>query len=633
MCGIVGMLCARGSGDRVMADRLMAMRDAMAHRGPDGAGLWISEDGLIGLGHRRLSIIDLSESAGQPMCNEDDSLWVTYNGEIYNHMDIRRELETIGGHRWKTDHSDTEVILHAFEQWGIACVERFRGMFAIAIWDARTRSLWLVRDRIGIKPIYYSSHHGRFLFASEIKALLKDPEQRPAVDEESLFHYLSFLATPAPCTMFAGIRKVFPATWLKIDESGSIEERRYWDVWDRSAASSRRSEDDVAVELMAELRRAVMLHKMGDVPVGVFLSGGIDSSTNALLFSEGEQRPVKTFSIGYKGGYASYENENHHARRIAKMVGAEYHERLLTVDDLMAFLPEMIRLQDEPIADAVCVPMYYVSKLARDNGMVACHAGEGADELFCGYPGWRTMLQLQRCDDLPVPRSAKRLAVVGLRLMGKGYDSSYEWLQRGIRGQPIFWGGVEAFTEPHKRRLLSARLRKTFAGLSSWDVIQPIRQRFEERAHDASHMNWMSYLDLNIRLPELLLMRLDKMSMGVSLEGRAPFLDHVFVELAMGIPGAMKTRNGKLKYILKKAVRGLVPDDIIDRGKQGFGIPIHEWFVERLKKECEVVFEEFCERTDFFDRDEVMKLMVGRNKSQAWCVLNFALWMKEYIGY
>src|SRR6266403_2412739 len=348
MCGIVGALSFTNSSFRVSESYLTRMRDVMAHRGPDGAGIFVSPDRRLGLGFRRLAIIDLSERAMQPMSNEDGTLWVVFNGEIYNHAQIRSELEELGGHRWKTDHSDTEVILHAFEQWGINCVQKFRGMFAIALWDTKQRQLWLIRDRIGVKPLYYSIHHGRIMFASEIKALLEDAEQERGVNEEAFYYYLSFNATPAPHTLFSGIQKLAPGTWLRVNEDGHVQECRYWDVWDHTQPLTNVSEEEIAERILSELRTSVKLRKISDVPVGVFLSGGIDSSTNAALFSEGEGSPVKTFSIGYEGEYATYQNELHHARAVADLVGAEHHERLLTQQDLLDFLPEMIRLQDEP---------------------------------------------------------------------------------------------------------------------------------------------------------------------------------------------------------------------------------------------------------------------------------------------
>jgi len=629
MCGIVGIYSFNGKP--VDENLLIKMRDTMAHRGPDGAGKWVSKDRKVSLAHRRLSIIDLSESASQPMCNEDGTLWISFNGEIYNHAEIRKDLDQIGGHYWKTDHSDTEVILHAFEQWGINSLEKFRGMFAIALWDVRKRELWLIRDRIGIKPLYYSFLNGRINFASEIKALLEDPEQKRAVHEEAFYHYLSFLTTPPPQTLFAGIKKLPAGTWLNVRENGKIRETRYWDVWDHTQPFVDVPENEIATQIISELRTAVKLRKVSDVPVGVFLSGGIDSSTNAVLFSEGEERPIKTFTIGYEGDYQSYPNEMEYARKVALLVGAEYHEQLLTQNDLIDFLPRMIHLQDEPIADPVCVPVYYVSKLARDSKVIVCQVGEGADELFWGYPGWKMALQIQNYDDFPMPLALKRLGLTALRLLGKGETFYYEWLRRGTVKQPIFWGGAEGFTEAQKLRLLSPRLRKEFADLTSWEVLEPIRKRFAEKAWEKSNLNWMTYLDLNLRLPELLLMRVDKMSMGVSLEARVPFLDHKFVELTMSIPASVKTKNGTLKYILKNAVRGLIPDEVIDRKKQGFGVPVHEWFFDRLGEKSKKEINDFCHRTDFFNESEVMRLFDQTRGTQVWYLLNFALWWKEYI--
>lgn len=632
MCGIVGAFVFKGSPGSVSERYLVDMRDTMSHRGPDGAGLWLSPEADIGLAFRRLAIIDLSDRAMQPMTNEDGTVQVVFNGEIYNHSEIRRELESVGRHRWKSDHADTEVIVHGFEEWGIDFVHRLRGMFAIGLWDARARELWLIRDRIGIKPLYYSVHHGRLTFASEIKALLQDPDQPRGMNEEAFFHFLSFLTTPAPDTLFAGIRKLQNGTWLRVRENGDIREHRYWDVLDHASELPERDEVRIAERILAELRTSVRLRKISDVPVGVFLSGGVDSSTNAALFSEGETSPIKTFSIGYAGENASYPNEFQYARRMASIVGADHHELTLTVDDLVDFLPTMVHLQDEPIADPVCVPVYYVSKLARENGVIVAQVGEGADELFYGYESWRTLYDLQRYDDLPVPRLAKRALAAGIRSAGFSHRLEYEYLRRANLGQPVFWGGAEAFTDWEKRRLLSPRLRRSLAGMTSWDAIAPIRKRFDEKAWDRGHLQWMSYIDLNLRLPELLLMRVDKMAMGVSLEGRVPFLDHKFVELAMSIPQELKFKHHTSKYLLKKAVRGVIPDDLIDRRKQGFGVPVTEWFFQRLGTKAREELSSFCDRTDVLDKAEVMRYLDGGRGGEAWYLLNFALWWKEFLN-
>ncbi len=632
MCGILGAVVFDGSDYRLTRPYLERMRDSMAHRGPDGSGLWIDERGTTGFAHRRLSIIDLTEAAAQPMCNAERTLWITYNGEIYNHAEVRRELVRLGRTRWKTDHSDTEVILQAFEEWGIACLQRFRGMFAFGLWDARKRELWLVRDRIGIKPLYYSVHDGRLLFASEIKALLEDPQQKRRVDEEAFFHYLSFLTSPAPTTLFEGIMKLEAGMYLHVKMGGEMRRHRYWDVWDHTEPLTGVSEEDIAQRVLAELRTAVRLHKVGDVPVGVALSGGIDSSTNAALFSEDDAQEVNTFTIGYDAHYDSAENELDQARLVAAQFGTHHHERLLSQGDLLDFLPHMVRLQDEPIGDPVCVPVYYLSKLARDNGIKVCQLGEGADELFCGYHTWDLRIQLQKYDDLPVPRFLKKVGLGALAACGMRQEFHYEYLRRGSLGHPIFWSGAETYTQIIKEDLLSARLKKRFAGHTSWEPLADTRRRFLEKAWDPSHLNWMTYADLNLRLPELLLMRVDKMGMGASLEGRVPFLDHRFVELAMSIPTSVKTRNRELKHILKKAVRGVIPDEIIDRKKQGFAVPVNEWITGRLGAYAAEELKRFCEEGDLLSWPAVERLLHDpRRRSTTWTLLNVSLWWKEFL--
>ena len=631
MCGIVGTLVLEGSGFRVTEKYLTVMRETLHHRGPDGEGNWISPDGRVGLGHRRLSIIDLSTAAGQPMSNADGSMWIVYNGEVYNHVEIRRELESLGWNRWKTEHSDTEVILHAFEQWGIDCIHRFRGMFAFAIWDVRQRTLWLVRDRIGIKPLYYSLHDGRLVFASEIKAILKDPDQKRQVDSRSLYHYLSFLTTPAPQTIFEGIYKIAPGCWLKMTQDGRLTENRYWELWDSARPAVGGSQEEIAEQLLENLRDSVRLRKVSDVPVGVFLSGGMDSSLNTALFAEGQPQNVETFTVGYKGEYKSNPCELKYARMMAGWVGARHHEVLVSQEDLLDFLPKMVEFQDEALGDPVSVPLYYVSKLARECGVTVCQVGEGADELFWGYPAWKIRLKLAQLNDLPFPNFFRKIGLLGIQAAGKAGSLHYELLHRAADGRPTFWGGVDAFTETQKRRLLSAEMNKKLGDLSSWEAIEPIYKRFQEGAWEKSHLSWMSYLDLKLRLPELLLMRIDKMTMGASLEGREPFLDHVFVQYAMAIPESVKTHGGKLKNILKTASRGLVPDELIDRKKQGFGVPVHEWFFDKLGDLAWRELDRCCQQTGWFNRRELQRLLRRGSGHQAWYLLNLALWHKRWI--
>ena len=631
MCGISGVLAFKNSNFEVTAAYLARMRDTMVHRGPDGAGSWISPDRRVGLAHRRLSIIDLSSAASQPMSNGDGSLGIVFNGEIYNHAEIRRELEGLGHRRWKTDHSDTEVILHAFEEWGIDCLQKFRGMFAIALWDAKARRLWLIRDRVGIKPLYYSIHHGRITFASEIKALLQDPDQARAVNEEALFHYLSFITTPAPDTLFAGIHKLPPGSFLTVDAEGHRRQERYWDVLDHTTPLTRVSEEEIAERLLAELRTSVALRTVSDVPVGVFLSGGIDSSTNAALFSECATEKVKTFSVGYDKNYPGCQSELPLASQMAARIGAAHHEQVLTQQDFLDFLPRMVYLQDEPIGDPVCMPVYFLSKLARENGVVVAQAGEGSDELFWGYEHWKQILNLIRWNEYPVPHAARKLGLLTLSMLGKSRGPAYELLWRASAGLPVFWGGAYAFSQLAKLDVLSPRLRLRFRDETCWQAIRPVHERFMQNAWEKTPVKWMTYLDLNLRLPELLLMRLDKMGMGASLETRVPFLDHKFVQLAMSVPEQVITRGNESKHILKKAVRGLIPDEIIDRRKQGFGVPIQEWFLGQSGEFAGRELAEFCDKTDFLDRSAVMKLIPSGRGRDAWFLLNLALWWKEFI--
>jgi len=603
----------------------------MLHRGPDGAGTWISPDGKVGLGHRRLAIIDLSNKASQPMGNSDGLVQISFNGEIYNHAEIRQELELTRKYTWKTSHSDTEVILHAYEEWGIECVHRFRGMFAIAIWDARTEELWLLRDRMGIKPLYYSILEDRIIFASEIKAILEDSKQERRVDEEAFFHYFTYLFVPAPLTLFEGIKKLPNATKLCIKKDGSVVEDRYWDALDNAQKMSEFSEKEISKQLLDKLRASVKDLSLSDVPVGVFLSGGIDSSTNAALFAK-NSAIVNTFSIAYDEEYKSSESELEFAKKVAGKVGANYHEEILSEDDLINFLPEMVYLQDEPIADPVCVPVYYVSKLARKNGVTVCQVGEGADELFCGYESWLKRFHAQKLiDKLLIPKFVKKMVLKILDFIGFKNNWMVEYLRRDASGLPIFWGGSSCFTDAGKQVIFSKRIQNKFEECSSWDAISSIRERFEQKCQDKNPLKWMTYLDLNLRLPDLLLMRIDKMSMGVSLEGRVPFLDHQFVEFAMGVPEKMKIKGGNTKYILKESVRGVIPDEIIDRKKQGFSAPIQEWLEGSFGEIVEREVKYFCDKTDLMNWEQVKAVLSEQNQLHSWQLLNLALWWRTYI--
>ena len=447
MCGLVGAF--KPAGNRACSDQtLVNMRDRMAHRGPDGAGLWRSTDGRCVLGHRRLSIIDLSESAGQPMSNADGTVILVFNGEIYNHSELRRELETLGKYQWSTDHSDTEVLLHAYEEWGLDCIQRFYGMFAFAIYDARIPDkpvLHLVRDRVGIKPLYFSrTASGEWVFASEIRALIAHPDITPEMDLTAFWHYLTFIVTPAPLTLFRGIFKLPAGYTLTIQHDGTASANQYWDCRPRAERMFRESdlsEEDAVVELTRLLRQSIRRRMVSDVPFGVLLSGGVDSSLNVALMSELMDRPVTTFTIGYEG--EENTNEFKYARRISERYRTDHHEALINHKDAQEFLPLLVRLQDEPIADNVCIPLYFLAKLVRECGTTVVQVGEGADENFLGY--WWCEHYRKKEDLYNRARMDQRgwlSRFLGKRA-GKIIQSAEDQdiCTRARLGQELFWGG------------------------------------------------------------------------------------------------------------------------------------------------------------------------------------------------
>jgi asparagine synthase (glutamine-hydrolysing) len=627
MCGIAGIFAPDSAAAPVDGALLDRMREIIAHRGPDDAGSYRSPDGRAGLASRRLSIIDLSPAGHMPMPNDDGSLWIAYNGEVYNFADHRPMLEE-RGHVFRS-RSDTEVILRLYQEFGPDCVHYLRGMFALAIWDARKQELFLARDRLGVKPLYYCFAGGQFLFASEIKSLLLHPAAARAVNDEAFYHFLTFLTTPPPHTLFQGVYKLPAGHRALIGGDGRLRLDEYWDVFDSARFEPGLSDDDHAARLLAKLRESVRLRMVSDVPFGVLLSGGIDSSTNTALMAELMDRPVQTFSIGYHR-HESY-NEFEFARRVARHFQADHHETLIGASDFIDFLPRLIYHQDEPIADPVCVPVYFVSRLARDNGTIVVQVGEGSDELFAGYSHWMAALRLhggawQAYAALPAPvRRAALAAAAPLR-----DDLRYEYLRRGTAGEELFWGGAIAFGEERKQRLLAPGARRRAAGLNSHEVIRPYRRRFDERSPLPDYLSWMSYLDLRFRLPELLLMRVDKMTMATSVEARVPFLDHEFVGLAMSIPQRSKLNGGHPKHLLKRAVRGVIPDEIINRPKQGFRVPVEEWLAEGLGTFSRDKLRAFCARTDYF-RWEAVEGLLARRDDLAWYLLNFALWHERWI--
>lgn len=632
MCGIAGIV-ALGNSEPVTGALVEKMTQCIRHRGPDDGGVYVSTDGRAALGNRRLAIIDLSEAGHMPMPAADGHTWITYNGEVYNYADYRPELVANGVPL--RGHSDTEVIVNLFLQDGPqAMLQKLRGMFAMAIWEESKQQLFLARDRIGIKPLYYTFAGGRFIFASEIKAILQYAEVDRAVDEEALYHFLSFLTVPAPKTLFKGIYKLPPGHFAILNADGDLCVTEYWDIFDSADPHPDWNAQQHQQALINELRESIRLRMVSDVPFGVFLSGGIDSSVNVALMAEQMDRPVQTYSIGYRG-HERY-NEFQHARLVANHFSADHHETIIDEDDLLSFLPALVYHQDEPIADPVCVPIYYVSKLARDSGTIVIQVGEGADELFAGYTHWLDILKLRYGmwrQFTRLPAGLRRLTLAAAPL---NHDSiRYEFVRRAAAGEELFWGGAEAFGEAAKNRLISSAYRARLGSLSSWDVIHPYRQRFEDRTANlpgsGDYVNWMAYLDLRLRLPELLLMRVDKMSMATSIEARVPFLDHVFVGKMMSVPESVKLNGyGTTKHLFKEAVRGIIPNQIIDRPKQGFSVPVNEWLHSRLGSIIGRKLTDFAVRTDYFDPVAVQGL-IQRRDYLTWYLLNFVLWHEMWI--
>ncbi len=608
------------------------MTEVLAHRGPDGAGSWSDPKSGVFLGHRRLSIVDLSDSASQPMTNDDESVVLVYNGEIYNAASLREELEATGKFRWKTDHSDTEVVLRAYEEWGESCLERLRGMFAFAIWDSRKGSLWLVRDRVGIKPLYYTCDSTRLAFASEIKALLEDPRLGREVDEEALFHYLSFHVSPAPRTLFRGVYKLAPGSAVTVYRDGRMKERRWWNMLEAARPLTDLRWGDYLEVVRAKLAESVDVHKVSDVPVGVFLSGGLDSSTNAYFFSRGEPKPVRTFSVGYAGDVRSYQNEYSYARLMAEAVGAQHYEVDISLLDFAAFIPRLAHQLDEPLGDPVAVPIYFLSELARHEGVTVCQVGEGSDELFGGYRSWQVAVALRRF----FGSAPSGLLRVGAYLAGLTFaddDRPRVWLERMALGKPPFWGSAEGFSDSEKPAVLSRRALKAVADLTSWDAVEGYWREFLERSQTPSPLQWMSFLDLSFRVPELLLMRVDKMSMAAGLEARVPFLDHEFVATVMGIPEKVCMRHLRRKHLLRAAMRDLLPESIAVRGKQGFAVPVEEWLgTAKFERFVRDLLERFARESGLLAPGVEETASVRFGKRKTWLLVVLAAWWLTHFS-
>lgn len=649
MCGIAGIVHLHLTHSRVEESILRAVRDAMIHRGPDSAGSWISKDGLVGLAHRRLKIIDLSDAGAQPMSNEDGSLRITFNGEIYNHAALRKELESLGHHYHS--HSDTETILHAWEQWGEASLERLQGMFAFAIWDEKKRELRLVRDRMGKKPLYFAEFEGVFLFASEIKSILAHPKAVRAIHEEGLWHYLTFAAAPAPLTLFQKIYKLPPATHLTISLKGAWTFTEYWRPWQPTDSPSR-GMDDYATEIRETLQTSVEKRLMSDVPFGVFLSGGVDSSANVAFMSRAMSRPVDTFSVGFANKAQEPHNEIQQARQVSLLFKTNHHEILIHDDHFLEFADQMAWHQDEPLSDPVCFPLYHVSKLARDNGIIVVQVGEGSDEIFAGYEIYRNYLQRERrywrlFQTLP-PWIRQQIHKIGQHLLKPRYA---QHLGRAARGEPIFLGAALAFYDAEKRMLRSWKEQTPSAALSleAYSGQNPsmglLAAHFPQATcnplprieTDPSMLKQMIFWECHQRLGELLLMRLDKMTMATSVEGRAPFLDTHLVELAMRVPSELKIHKGIGKAVLKKALEPILPRELIYRKKIGFCGGSNNMLTPNIAR---FASENILKILPSFDwpraplEDLLRENTRGQNENsfQIWNLMNLALWLKRWHG-
>lgn len=632
MCGICGTYNYNTDAP-VDRDVLGRMAAVIAHRGPDDDGFYVSPDGRLGLGFRRLSIVDLA-GGHQPMSNEDGSAWIVFNGEIYNHAALRPALEA-AGHVYRT-RADTETILHQWEESGEAVVEKLGGMFAFAIYDAKAGRLLLARDRIGIKPLYWFDNGHSFIFASEIKALLEHPDVPRRLDRRKLGEYLGYLAVAPPATLFEGIRKLRAGHTLTVEpRTGPAASRRWWNPLPAPGQPDITDPETASAMVLERLRAAVKARLMSDVPFGAFLSGGVDSSAIVALMSRELSRPVETFSIGYQDdpGFNEYD----YARRVAGLFGTHHHEIRIDHEDFKRFLPKLVHHQDEPISDPVCVPLYYVAKLARDSGVIVTLVGEGSDELFFGY-AWhnRVRLMYERWWR-PLARLPRPLKVGAAGVLSPLVDPPRrDFLRRfGAGGEPFLGGAVTFYDTEIPGLLTPEALQDIDPPLAA---VEALYAETKGRLDPEDFTRRSTYLELMYRLPELLLMRVDKMTMATSVEGRVPFLDHAVIELAFRLSADLKVRRGTGKWILKQALRDILPAEIIDRPKLGFHVPVTSWFGRSLADYArQVLLDKSSPAGELFRREAVERLLRRQAEGgvnfgmRIWALVNFALWHRHWI--
>ena len=640
MCGIAGIVAVDGL-DQDAPARAIRMRDVITHRGPDEAGLHC--DANAALAHRRLSIVDLS-TGQQPLSNEDGSVWVVFNGEIYNHADVRRELEA-HGHTYRT-RSDTETIVHAYEQWGEDCVHRFRGMFAFAIWDAPKRRLLLVRDRLGVKPLYWTRTPDALLFGSEIKALLASGLIEPQANQAVLPEVLSTRSTSGEDTLFRGVRKLLPGHLL-VFEGGEITTRQYWDVPTGHKSPLPHGSSPVA-RFKELLEESVRLRLMSDVPLGMFLSGGIDSSAIAALMARMIGRPLQTFSVAFKdrapgapkrrrrdGGF----NELEYAREVAKTIGAVSHEIVIDDRDFFGALPKLLWHEDEPIAHPSSVPLYFVSALARQHVTVVL-TGEGSDELLAGYGkyprvawNWRAGTVYEHMMPGAMRASIARGVIPRLPATLARY-ARRSFLAMDRSPESMFFDNFASIRLADQQTLLAPGLRDsaTRAGAYAESL-----GYFNAPNGNSTLLDRLLYADIKTYLVELL-MKQDQMSMAASIESRVPFLDHKLVEYAATLPDEWKLNGWTTKRVLRESMKGLLPDSILNRPKMGFPVPFANWTRGPWNGVArEVLLDRRSRERGIIDPQAVDRLLTdhaaGRTEGgdRIWSLLNLELWHRTFI--
>jgi asparagine synthase (glutamine-hydrolysing) len=616
MCGIAGIV--RWHERPVLEGEIRDMCAVMTHRGPDDEGVYVS--GGVGLGMRRLSIIGL-ENGRQPVSNEDGSVWVVFNGEIYNYRDLRRGLES-HGHVFRTD-SDTETLVHLYEELGPRLVERLRGMFAFALWDRPARRLLLARDRLGIKPLYYAERPGEVIFASEIKPILQQPQVGRSLNWASVGHLFNFLATPPDASIVDGIAKLEPAHLAVASAGQPLITQRYWDV--AFEPDERASEAELIEQLRAHLDEAVALHRVSDVPVGAFLSGGIDSSAVVTTLARQTDGPLKTFSIGFDEADFS---ELAQAREVAAQVGADHHELVLR-PDVVGIVDQLTWYLDEPFGDTSAIPTFMVSKLAAEHVKVVM-TGDGGDELFAGYDRYLVEHRERLFERVPAP--LRKLAAAVGRAMPEGMRGRRLLQHVALDGPSRYLDAFRLFRTEELGRLFTPG---AFEEIGRHDpAAQAVRCL---RRHGTDWLSAIQYCDLRTYLPLDILTKVDRMTMAHSIEARPPLLDHRLVEFAAALPARYRLRNGATKYLLKRAMRGVLPDRIIDRPKQGFAVPLGRWLRRELAPfAADLLLSPTCRARGIFDAAYVQKLLQlhagGRDLSlPIWTMLSFEMWCRRFL--